>query len=57
VVAITLAHGDEDAFLDGRIPVDIQQWFRERLETIDPEAAVGPSLWTDDMETWVGGVA
>lgn len=57
LAAITLAKGDEDAFLDGRIPIDVQHWFRERLNEIDPQAAIGPSLWAVDMETWVDGTA
>lgn len=57
VVAITLAKGDEDAFLDGRVPVDVQHWFRKRLKAIDPQVAIGPSLWTVEMETWMDGAA
>ena len=56
-VVLTLAQGGDDAFLDGRIPVDVQAWFHNRLREIDPIAASSPSLWTDELAQWANGAA
>ena len=56
-VHLTLAQAGADAFLEGRIPVAVQVWFRERLRNIDPVACSTVSLWTSELEGWADGAA
>jgi hypothetical protein len=51
-VATAQAVGGPDAYLDNRIPRDVQDWFHAELSRIDPIAARGPSLWRSELDAW-----
>ncbi len=46
----TQRQNGEDAYLDGDVPGDLQQWLRNEIIRIDPTAAHGDCFWSQELE-------
>ena len=49
LVRETQARNGEDAFLDGNIPADLQEWFRMTVAEADPDAMRDDNFWPCEL--------
>ncbi|MBN2296708.1 MAG: SUKH-4 family immunity protein [Pirellulales bacterium] len=50
LVRETQARNGEDAYLDGNVPIDLQEWFLTEIDRIDPLAGKPGCFWIDEMK-------
>ena len=50
LVSETQSRNGEDAYLDGDVPDDLQQWLTDELHRIDAIALGANGFWTDELD-------
>ena len=51
LVRETQRQNGEDAYLDGDVPIDLQQWLLKEIIRIDPAAAHADCFWAQELES------